>query len=150
MRRALAVVLVLICACTGCVERFLTIHSDPPNALVYMNDQEVGRTPLTRRFLWYGTYDVQVRKDGYQTLKTESPVIAPWWQWVPFDLAAEVFPAHLEDHHTIAYRLRPLSQVQVDPEAIVQRGERLRERLESSRVPKPAQTQPAARPSGKK
>jgi len=133
-------------ACVGCVDRILTIQSSPPGALVYLNDQEVGRTPLTRRFLWYGTYDVQVRREGYQTLRTQSPVIAPWWQWIPFDFFAELMPARLPDHHTVSYKLTPLSQVQVDPEAMVQRGERLRERLDSSRIPKHAQSQPATAP----
>ncbi|MGZ3388170.1 MAG: PEGA domain-containing protein, partial [Isosphaeraceae bacterium] len=45
----------------GCVEQTMTIQSDPPGALVYMNDQELGRTPLTKDFTWYGDYDVQVR-----------------------------------------------------------------------------------------
>ena len=28
----------------------MTIHSNPEGALVYLNDQELGRTPLTRDF----------------------------------------------------------------------------------------------------
>src|SRR5262245_38992736 len=52
----------------GCVRRTMTIESDPPGALVYMNNQEVGRTPVTREFIWYGFYDVQLRRDGYKTL----------------------------------------------------------------------------------
>ena len=142
-RLVLLVGIIAALASGGCVERTLVINSSPPGALVYLNDQEVGRTPLTRRFLWYGTYDVQVRREGYQTLRTRSPVIAPWWQWVPFDFLAEVLPARLPDRHVVSYRLTPLSQVQVDPEAMVQRGQKLRERLESSRLPKPAASQPA-------
>jgi hypothetical protein len=129
----------------GCVERTLSIQSNPPGALVYMNDQEVGRTPLKRRFLWYGYYDVQVRKDGYQSLNTTTPVIAPWWQWVPFDLVAELLPVQLEDNHDLSYHLQPQSQVQVDPEAIVERGQQLREQLESSRLPVPPSTRPTTR-----
>jgi hypothetical protein len=121
----------------GCVERTLTIRSDPPNALVYMNDQEVGRTPLSRRFIWYGYYDVQVRKDGYQTLNATTPVIAPWWQWIPFDFVAELLPLRLEDTHAVSYKLQPLSHVQVDPQAMVERGQKLGERLETGRPPAP-------------
>ncbi len=63
----------------GCarIDRTITVNSEPENALVYLNDQEIGRTPVTRTFKWYGTYDVEVRKDGYETLKTSAPVIAP-------------------------------------------------------------------------
>ena len=109
-----------------------------------MNDIEVGRTPLNKRFVWYGTYDVQVRKEGYQTLRTTTPVIAPWWQWMPFDFLAEILPLRLEDTHTVAYTLAPQKQEHVNPEAIVGRGEELRDQLESSQRPPPA-TRPAKR-----
>jgi len=123
----------------GCVERSIDVTSNPPGALVTANDQEIGRTPFSRQFTWYGTYEVQVRKDGYQTLKTETPVIAPWWQWIGFDLIAELLPVRLEDHHEISYKLKPFNDEHSDPEALVQRGQGLREKLDE--VPSPA-TQP--------
>lgn len=129
----------------GCVERTLTIQSNPPNALVFMNDEEAGRTPFTRSFVWYGTYDVQVRKEGYETLRTSTPVIAPWWQWLPFDLVAELIPARLEDSHTIRYSLAPARPQLADPDALIQRGQRLREQLEFGTVP--PQTRPATQPT---
>ena len=52
----------------GCgVERTLQVNSDPPGALVSLNGEEVGRTPMRKMFLWYGTYDLELRKDGYLT-----------------------------------------------------------------------------------
>ena len=136
----------------GCVERTLTIQSDPPHALVFMNDEEAGRTPFTRPFAWYGTYDVQVRKEGYQTVKTHTKVIAPWWQWVPFDLVAELIPVHLEDAHTVRYTLAPARAQPADPDALIQRGQQLREQLEFGKLgpqTRPA-TQPTTRPLHKK
>lgn len=132
----------------GCVERTLTIRSDPPGALVTLNDMEIGRTPLKKQFVWYGTFDAQVRLEGYRTIDTSTPVIAPWWQWLPFDLVAELLPVRLHDDHVVSYTLTPLSREQVDPEAIVRRGERLGEQLESSRLP-PSATRPTTRPSRK-
>lgn len=128
----------------GCVEREIQVNSEPQGALVYLNDQEVGRTPLRQDFTWYGTYDVSVRKEGYQTLKTTSPVIAPWWQWVPFDFIAEVLPFRLKDTHALGYTLKPTPETAVDPERLVQRGEEMRDRLESGEKPvKTAKTRPA-------
>ena len=132
--------------CAGCVERTLTITSTPPGALVTLNDIEVGRTPLSKDFTWYGTFDAQVRKEGYQTLNTQTPVIAPIWQWMPIDLIAELVPLRLHDVHEVNYTLKPISDQQIDPEAIVQRAQGLRERLESSRLPAPA-TKPATKSS---
>ena len=145
MNRLLAAILFLCVFSGGCVERTLTIKTDPPGALVVLNDIEVGRTPFTRNFVWYGTYDVEVRKDGYQTLRTQAKVWAPWWQWVPFDFFTEFLPLH--DHHEVDYSMKRISGVQVDPNALVSRGEQLRSQLESSQRPT---TQPAVKPKKKK
>jgi hypothetical protein len=116
---------------SGCVERTLVVNSQPQGALVYFNDQEIGRTPLTREFTWYGTYDVALRMDGYETLKTRSNVIAPAWQWVPLDLIAEMLPFHLRDTHALTYTLKPSSERDVDPSRIMRRGLRLQQDLQS-------------------
>jgi len=49
---------------TGCVERLITVKSTPAGALVYLNDEEVGRTPVTVPFKFYGVYDVRLEHDG--------------------------------------------------------------------------------------
>jgi len=113
----------------GCVERKLTIESTPPGALVWLNDQEIGRTPLTRDFTWYGNYDVQLRKEGYETVKTNMMMKAPWWQWVPIDLVAELFPVTDRQHFTFSM-LRATTQP-VDPNAILQRASNMQGGLES-------------------
>lgn len=137
----------------GCVEQTLTVDSNPPGAVVYLNDQEVGRTPMTVDFKWHGWYDVVIRKDGYQTLKTEAPVIAPAWNWMPLDLFAELLPIRLKEAQHLHYTLRPMSGPAVDPHQLVGRGEEMRTELESGVNParsarpkpaKPSQTKPAA------
>jgi hypothetical protein len=77
---------------TGCVERTVTITSKPTGALVYLNDQEVGRTPVTVPFTFYGKYDVRLEQDGYQTLSTSQDMVAPWWEFPGPDLIAEAVP----------------------------------------------------------
>jgi hypothetical protein len=119
----------------GCgVERQMTVRSDPPGALVYLNGEEVGRTPLTRDFLWYGKYDVQLRKEGYQTVRTGTNVTAPWWQWVPFDLVAELMPVRLKDRHTLSYAMKPASTQPADASQMLQNAADYRGKLESSHV----------------
>lgn len=133
------------CGAGGCVERVLHVESDPPGALVYLNDQEIGRTPLKRDFTWYGTYDVAVRMEGYETLKTAAPVIAPVWQWVPFDLVAEILPLRLTDRHSLKYSLTPTTGEIVDPQKFVARGAEMRSKLTSGKHAKAAPTtRPAA------
>jgi hypothetical protein len=140
----LAVVLALLTAAPGCVRRSLTVTSDPPGALVYLNGQEFGRTPVTRDFTWYGNYDVALRMEGYETLKTNGKVIAPWWQWVPIDLVAELFPLH--DRRKLSYTLKPTSEATVAPDVILSRAEQLRGELQSSRNTREPSTVPTTAP----
>jgi len=122
----------------GCVRRSLAVRSSPPGALVYLNNVEVGRTPVERDFIYYGTYDVVLRKEGYDTIKARGKVIAPWWQWVPIDFFAEFLP--LRDHHELSYMLRPVSETAVDPQLMLTRAEAFGKKLESSRLTRPRPT----------
>ncbi len=86
----------------GCVERIARIQTDPPGAFVIVNDEEVGVSPARFSFLWYGDYDIMVRKPGYQTLKTHHQLNAPWYEWPPLDLFAETMvPTMIRDEHVL-------------------------------------------------
>jgi hypothetical protein len=130
----------------GCVQRTLDIKSDPQGAVVFMNDQEIGRTPITRDFTWYGTYDVYVRKEGYETLHKRTKVIAPWWQWVPFDLFAE-FCGYQKDIHHLFYTLTPASTQPANPAEMFQHADELKSQLESSQYTHAPATLPTTTPS---
>lgn len=80
----------------GCLQRRIHITSSPPGATVWLNDVEVGQTPLDAAFLHYGVYDVRVRKDGYEPITTERHAHAPVYEWAPIDLLAEAVPARIE------------------------------------------------------
>jgi hypothetical protein len=106
----------------------MTVLTDPPGAVVFLNDREMGRTPFTHEFLWYGNYDVLIRKDGCQTLKTTAEITAPWWQFVPLDAVTDFLP--LQDHETISFKLKP--DVSVDPQTLLAHGEQMQRELEGS------------------
>ena len=126
----------------GCVERTITVNSTPPGALVFLNDQEVGRTPLTRDFLWYGNYDVTVRADGYETIKTNYNVQAPIYQIVPLDLAAELSPFHFHDEKFLNYNMIPLKPV--DPDQLLKNAREMKGELLPSEHPA---TRPTTKPA---
>ena len=141
-RRFAATVLTLALA-AGCVERTMQINTNPPGAVVWANDQEIGRAPIERDFLWYGTYDVQVRADGYETLDARTKVIAPWWQWPPIDLVVDLLPWRFADHRKISYTLRPASTQPADAGEMLARALEMRGQLESSEFTRKASaTQP--------
>lgn len=111
----------------GCVRRTMTITTDPQGANVYLNDREVGTSPVTLGFTWYGDYDIILRKDGYDTLKTNHRLEAPWYELPPLDLIAEAFiPTTIEDHHEIHFSLTPAEPV--DHETLLERATEFRER----------------------
>ncbi len=86
----------LACGSVGCVQRTVTVTSEPTGALVWLNDREVGRTPVTVPFTFYGTYDVRLERDGYEPLWTSQEAKAPWWETPPIDLFAEATDADVE------------------------------------------------------
>jgi hypothetical protein len=104
---------------TGCVERTISISSEPSGALVYLNDREVGRTPLKVEFLYYGTYDVRLVKDGYEPLLTKGDANAPWWDVPGVDLAAELVPARLQSEIEWHFDLTPADD---DPSRLIERA----------------------------
>ena len=111
----------------GCVQRKITVTSTPAGALVYLNNREAGRTPFTTDFTWYGDYDVVVRKDGFKTIKTKKKIAAPWWQFPPIDLVAEITPGQKIDEHTLNFTLTP--QEEFSASAIMGRAVELRKQL---------------------
>jgi len=84
----LVVGLTIIVIASGCVERQLTIKTRPQGALVTLNDEEIGASPVTVSFNWYGDYNVRISKEGYETLKTHRRLKRPWYDRAPFDFFA--------------------------------------------------------------
>ena len=126
MTRLLGLVIFAILTAGCAVERTLVLDSEPAGALVFLNGEEVARTPATVPLDWYGKYDVTVRKDGFETLRVERWVAAPWWQWVPIDLVAELLPVPLSDTRRLAFELTP--SVAGDA-GVLGRAEAMRERV---------------------
>ena len=123
----------------GCVQRTMIINSNPPGALVYLNGQEVGRTPLTHDFVWYGDYDVRVTKDGYEPLVTHCKISSVLFDMPPFDLITELTPFPWHDHQKLDFTLKPAAtQPAEDSQALVDRAAQMRTQLESSQYTRPS------------
>ncbi len=110
-------VCVLACVCllgTGCVNRRMTIRSNPPGALVRINGKDAGYTPLSRDFTHYGTYEVSLVKDGFETESLYWDVNAPWYQVPPLDFVSDnLLPFRLTNRHEL---VRNLTVKQIVPE----------------------------------
>ncbi len=137
----LATLFITVLAAVGCVERTITITSQPSGALVYLNDEEVGRTPTTVRFTWYGVYDVRLSKAGYQTLSAAQEAKAPLGDTLGIDFFAEVLPIESKVNLDWHFELRPLEPV--EEELLVDRANQMRALLEAE-TGEGAPTEPAA------
>ena len=109
----------------GCVRRTLTITTEPPGALLWLNDREVGRTPVEVDFDYYGTYDVRLEQDGYEPMMTSGRANAPWWDTVVLDLLAEAVPGTLTSRVEWHYVMQPVDD---DRDRLIDRARQLREK----------------------
>lgn len=95
---------------SGCVRRKVTVNTEPSGAVIWLNDEEIGRSPATVDFLWYGDYDVVARLKGYETLRTHHRLVEPWYQAPGIDFIAEVlYPGWIVDSREMHFELSPES-----------------------------------------
>lgn len=128
-RWILAGMLAAILPTAGCVERRLTIVTEPENAVVWLNDEEVGTTPVTVNFNWYGDYTVRIEKSGYAILNTHRELERPTHDKFPYDFFAEVlWPKQIVDEYTWAFQLQPYEQTA--PEALIEAAQEMSDRAD--------------------
>jgi len=119
----IAALLLVASGLGGCLERDVTVTSEPAGALVFLNDKEVGRTPVTVPFLWYGDYDVILRLEGHKTVTTHAQINLPPQETPPLDLFCEVVPWTYYDHRYLHYKLEPA--VVATDEELLQRAKKM-------------------------
>lgn len=127
---ALTVLLVaaaLAVAVPGCVRRTLTINTNPQGAAVVLNDQQVGTSPVAVDFLWYGDYDVILRKEGYETLRTHHRIDTPWYDLPGIDFVTEtMIPGTIHDEQQVTFDLEQSKPI--DSDALLKEAVEFRER----------------------
>jgi hypothetical protein len=112
-------------AAPGCVQRRMTIRSNPPGALVYVDDYQLGTTPVSHDFVYYGTRKLRLVKDGYETLTVRQPFPLPWYQYFPLDFVTEnLIPWEIRDERVVDLAMAPAASV--PPESVVARAEQAR------------------------
>jgi hypothetical protein len=98
---AILLALALAPAMAGCVERRYTIRSDPPGATVIVNNEEIGRAPVSRSFTFYGDREIVLILSGYKTQRVIQPIKSP-------EVVTENFlPFTLRDERDYTYKMEP-------------------------------------------
>jgi hypothetical protein len=86
----------------------MTIRSFPPGAQVFVDDQEIGTTPCSASFVYYGTRKLTVSKDGYKTETLWQTFNAPWYQIPPLDFVTEnLLVQEIRDERVVDVQLMP-------------------------------------------
>jgi hypothetical protein len=112
---------------TGCVERYLTINTEPQEAIVFLNDEEIGTSPVTVSFEWYGDYNVRISKDGYETLNTHRELKAPLHDKAPFDLLSLLSTKRTVDSYEWTFELE--EKKQISQEELIKNAEKLKNQM---------------------
>jgi hypothetical protein len=124
----IAVVLVSAAAlpANAIVRRRLNVNSNPQGALVYVDNQQIGTTPCSVDFTYYGTREIRLIKAGFETLTVNQPIPAPWYQYTPIDFVAEnLMTMKVRDNRSVNYNLAP--QLIVPPQELIGRANQLRQ-----------------------
>ena len=96
----------------GCVQRRLQIRSQPEGALVSVDRQPVGNTPLSVPFTYYGSREIQLEKDGYKTIRVEQNIKPPWFEKFPLSLISNNFAGReIRDDRLFDFQMEPKDPV---------------------------------------
>ncbi len=107
-RKILFITALLLLSQTGCVHRRVTINSNPQGALVRIDGKDIGYTPASMDYTWYGTREVQLLKDGYETQTQLIDISAPWYQKFPLDFVSDnLLGTHIRDHRRYDFQMQP-------------------------------------------
>ena len=138
LHRAIRTLIALACITTcllstGCVRRRLTVRTNPPGAQVFVDDQEIGTTPCSAAFVYYGTRKITIMKDGYRTETVFQKIPPPWYEIPPLDFVTEnVVPREVRDERVVDVQLVP--EEIVPQQKLLDRAQSLRDSARSGSV----------------
>ena len=130
--RILGLLLMLLPLC-GCMSRRITVRTEPSGALVEMNGERLGVSPVSTNFTYYGTNEFKLSLPGYETQVIQQPTPPPWYQVPPLDFISDNFlPFRVRDHRQFNYVLTPRDSLQeLDEQGLRSRGENFRSQSQS-------------------
>ena len=137
-RNGVAILLLLsVIGATGCVSRRALIRTDPEGAAVSMDGIPQGYSPVAVHYVYGGGRDVQIEKDGYETVKELVNLDDPWYLRPPVSFFTENFsPVEIRHQPVLDFQLQPKRQV--NGVTLLQRANTLRDNVKRGTVTAPA------------
>jgi hypothetical protein len=109
------------------------VRTTPPGAQVFIDDQEIGTTPCSAAFVYYGTRKITLMKDGYRTETIFQKIPAPWYQIPPLDFLVEnISPLEHRDERIVDVQLVP--EELVPQQKLIDRAQLLRDSARAGAV----------------
>ena len=103
----------------------MTVRTNPPGAIVYVDNVEVGVSPVSRSFTYYGTSRIRLVCDGYETKTVVERIDPPVYDVIWVEPLTELLPIRFKDWREFTYDLER-TQV-VDPGEVIERAAVLRQ-----------------------
>ena len=101
------------------------MRTNPPGATVSVDNQVIGTTPAASSFVYYGTREFRIEKDGYRTETIRRRFNPPWYQYPVLDFFTEtLWPGEIRDERIIDVEMVPKTLEAT--ETVVDRADALR------------------------
>jgi hypothetical protein len=109
------------------------VRTNPPGAQVFVDDQEIGTTPCSAAFVYYGTRKITLMKDGYRTETIFQKIPPPWYELPPLDFLVEnLVPLEKRDERIVDVQLVP--EELVPQQKLLGRAQMLRDSARTGNV----------------
>ena len=103
----------------------MTVRTNPAGAIVSVDNQVIGTTPAATSFVYYGTREFRIEKDGYRTETIRRRINPPWYQLPGLDFVSEtLWPGEIRDERIIDVELAP--KILEPSDVVVDRADSLR------------------------
>ncbi len=103
----------------------MTVRTNPPGAVVSVDNQVIGTSPAATSFVYYGTREFRIEKDGYRTETIRKRFNPPWYQFPGLDFVTEtLWPGEIRDERIVDVELVP--KILEPAESVVGRADSLR------------------------
>lgn len=114
----------------------MTVRTNPPGATVSVDNQVIGTSPAASSFVYYGTREFRIEKDGYRTETIRRRLNPPWYEFPGLDFVSEtLWPGELRDERIIDVQLVPQTIEPTDD--VMGRAESLRNQSRSGVITAP-------------
>ena len=137
--------LVLVAAMVGCVDRRFVVETNVPGAQITVDGVPIGPSPADAEWEYAGNKRFRAVAPGYEPLDQLVNFRPKWYNYPPFDFFAEVlWPLRIEDVRRVRLTLQPRRPI--DREGLIQSADLLRARGNSlPPASVPDMLQPASR-----